>query len=165
MERLDLLLQRKSNVEQDLKPGELISEITVKNLPSFPPRSVRRSLAVRPSAAPPHPSPSRFRSSCGPNGKENTDSPFRNPPRWVPNLAGGCVKAREHTVSLRVSGREERREGFTHFSLLPVVPHSLLSEARSNTEWLPLWVCSTVMPSKHFFLKKPSGLIFPALFM
>lgn len=62
------------------------------------PRSVRWSPAVRPSA-PCHPSPSRLRSNCDPNGNENTDSPFANP-SWVLNLAGGWVKRREHRLPL-----------------------------------------------------------------
>lgn len=102
------------------------------------PRSVRWSLAVRPSA-PRRSSPSRLRSNCDPNVEENTHSPFTNPQL---SAECRCEKQEESEgtrVYLCVTVREERREVFTHVSLLPVVPHSLLSVAGSNTERLPLW--------------------------
>lgn len=100
---------------------------------------------MRPSA-PRRSSPSRLRSNCDPNGEENTHSPFTNPQL---SAECRCEKQEESEgtrVYLCVTVREERREVFTHVYLLPVVPHSLLSVAGSNTERLPLWDVNEQIP-------------------
>lgn len=143
------------------KPEELVWGITDK-LTKFGPRGVRWSLAVRPSA-PRSSSPSRLRSNCDPNGRENADCPLTNPP------AEGWMWLREESegtrVYLSVTVREERREVFTHIS----------PPCRSSRAALPGWIkhCTTPtvgwkltqLPGDGWKPVKHTGLIFTTQFM
>lgn len=104
------------------------------------PRSVRRSPAVRLSA-PWHASASRLRSSCDPNGKGDTDSPFTNPSR-VLNVSGDCVRAREHALRvLPLRDRPWGAEGGFYARLSPPRRPPSLAPLRDSINH---WMTSTV---------------------